>query len=133
MLLLQDSSENSRNEKQTSLKANDFFSENNPVGYMTRTEFVSYIKSFVRREPRDFIGVIDQMRNGGKFDANFSTGRDRARRDYGFLKFLVTNGYKGYKVILNDGMKRFINDYAEGIISIDFTALELEKAAISSN
>ncbi|MES2447910.1 MAG: hypothetical protein V4546_12060 [Bacteroidota bacterium] len=123
---------NSQNTSTISLTAENFFIENNPDGYMAKSELVALGRSLTRREPKDFIGFFEQLRRGGKFDANFTIQKDRGGKEYGYPRFFMARGVKGYKVILNEGMKRFIDDYVEGVISVEFTAMDLEKIALTS-
>lgn len=115
----------------TTLKAIDFFTDENPEGYFSKEGFKTYAKSLLRNEPNHFGGFIKELKQGSKFNWDLNTRKDRSQRPYAFPQFFHARAIKGYKIIMNPEMQRFIDDYAEGKISIDFDADDLLKIAFN--
>jgi hypothetical protein len=109
--------------------AKDFFTEDNPDGYFSKKGFQDYGSKLIRNEQSDLAGFIDQMKRGTKLNMNLIVRKDRSNRPYCFPQFYFARGIKGFKIIVNDEILRFIEDYAEGRITVNFSLLELGRVS----
>lgn len=113
------------------LSATQFFKDNDPMGYFEKSEFEEYARGMVRNEPEQFMGFIDQLKNGIKLNLKLQTREDKSGRKYTWVEFMYARATSGYKVIVDGEILRFIEDYATGKISVTFTAEELLEAALN--
>jgi hypothetical protein len=111
------------------LTAKDFFTDENSEGYFSKKEFQHYGSTLIRNERNDLAGFIEELKRGTKVNMNLIVRKDRSNRPYCFPQFFFARGVKGYKIIVNDEILRFINDYAEGKITVNFSLLELGKVS----
>lgn len=113
------------------LKATEFFKENDSKGYFTKSTFENYANSLVRDEVDQFIGFIGELKNGVKLNLKLKIREDRSNRQYVWCEFMYARASKGYKIIIDGEILRFIEDYATGKITVDFTAEELALIALN--
>lgn len=114
------------------VSAIQFFKENDDNGYFGKSEFEDYARSMVRNEPEQFMGFIDQLKNGVKLNLKLQTREDKSGRIYTWVEFMYARATSGYKVIVDGEILRFIEDYATGKINVTFTAEELLDVALNS-
>ena len=122
-------SQNGRGRKVT---AKQFFKENHDRGYFTKAEFVNYAGQLIRNEVPDFIGLIELMKDGATMNWKFSVREDKANREYVWIDFQFARAIKGFKVMIGGDILRFIQEYAIGLIKIDFTAEDLSIEALNN-
>ena len=113
------------------LTAKQFFKENDSRGYFTKPEFIEYVNSMVRKEAPDFIGLLEQLKDGANMNWKFDIREDKANREYVWIDFQFAKATKGFKVIVGGDILRFIQEYAIGLIKVDFTAEDLSDAALN--
>jgi len=95
-------------------------------GYSNPVEFATYLDS-LRDDEYDQCGeFFSAVNEGCKLSNVTKTHRDRARRLYLHPVPIRPKSDSGLKVILEAGMPRFIEDYINGRVEINFTFEELE-------
>lgn len=113
------------------LTAKQFFKENDANGYFTKPDFVKYVNGMVNNEADEFVGLISNFKDGAKIDLKFQLREDKAKRQYAWIEFQFAKAKKGFKVVVDGDILRFIEQYAVGLIKVDFTAEDLSDEALN--
>jgi hypothetical protein len=114
------------------LTAKQFLSkEPNVKGYSNPTLFLEYLKSLRPPELEQTEQFFDFCKRGVRIIGSVVTRTDRSNRSYQHPAFLDGNTQTGCKVILEAGMKEFLQDYRSGKVSINFTLDELVEDAMN--
>jgi len=100
--------------------------------YFQGSQLMVYLQS-LRPNECDFLeSIVNEMQNNAKLSDTGTTRSDKSNRPYRFYEINKNNGRKGFKVILEAGMKNFIEDYINGKFTINFTLEELHEEALNS-
>lgn len=100
-------------------------------GYSDPETVILYAKSLRAQEIEQLEQFFNYVRNGVRIIGSLVTRKDRSNRSYQHPTFLNGRSSTGTKVILEAGMKDFLNDYMEGKVSINFTLEELVEEALN--
>ena len=100
-------------------------------GYSTAEAFIPYAESLRESEVEQLDQCFTNFKNGLRIVGNLVTRLDKANRPYQHPGFLQGNATIGCKVILEAGMKEFLQDYIAGKVSIKFTLEELIEEALN--
>lgn len=100
--------------------------------YFQANQLLAYLQS-LRQNECDFLeSLILEMHTNAKLADTGTTRFDKGNRPYKFYEINKNNGRKGFKVILESGMKNFFEDYINGKFSINFTLEELHEEAMNN-
>ncbi|MGN6641258.1 MAG: hypothetical protein ACTHJ8_20275 [Mucilaginibacter sp.] len=99
--------------------------------YSNPGEYLAYLKGLRQPEVEDLEKFFMAVREGLRMENHLQRRKDRVGRIYAFPRFMQPKAGSGYKVITDAGMEKFIVDYADGIIEIDFTLVELAEEAMN--
>nr|WP_121272812.1 hypothetical protein [Pedobacter schmidteae] len=113
------------------LGAKQFFKEYDANGYFTRPDFIEYVNQMVRNEASDFVGIIQHLQDGANMNWKFIIREDKAKRKYVWIDFQFAKASKGFKLVVGSDILRFIEEYAVGLIKVDFTAEDLSDVALN--
>jgi len=118
-------------QEQVVITTKQFLSKDGVEGYTTASEFLTYARSLRPKEVSDLENILLLMASRLRVDNLTNIRTDRGGRLYIFPRFHKPQSDPGGKLILEAGMSKFINDYAEGSISISFTLAELIEEALN--
>jgi hypothetical protein len=111
--------------------AKGFLGKDGSTGYFKPDELLDYARSLREPEIEQADQTFQCVNAGLRTTGSFVTRVDKGGRQYTYLTFNKINASVGLKVILEGGMKQFINDYQDGKISIDFTLEQLVEEAMN--
>lgn len=117
---------------QAKLTAKQFLSKDPKVkGYTTPDAFLTYGKSLRPSEVEQLEQGFSFIKDKVKIIGSLTTRPDRSHRSYAHPTFLHGNAQQGCKIILEAGMKEFLQDYIKGNVAIGFTLEELIEEAMN--
>ncbi len=100
--------------------------------YFQPNNLITHLRSLRLPDCNFLEGIVNEMLQNQKIDDTGTERSDKGNRPYRFYQTRKNNGQKGYKVILEAGMKNFIEDYIAGKFTINFTLEELHEEALNS-
>lgn len=106
--------------------------DENVQGYTNPEEYMAYLKSLRPGDVEHLSRFFGHAFNQVRLENHLQVRNDRGARAYRFPKFLLANATDGTKVILGAGMDQFLDDYANGLVRIDFTLEELVEELLNS-
>lgn len=97
--------------------------------YFTPDEWIDYGKRLRVGEVDDLRKLLSLMKAGFLMEGNSRTRTDKGKRNYLYDHFIQSKARPGIKIVLEGGIKQFIEHYQEGKITIDFSLDELAAEA----
>jgi hypothetical protein len=107
------------------ITAADFFGKNGKPGYSTSEEFLEYGETLTPSDEEHLRKGANYMKEGLRTDGGSEIRRDVAGKQYQYYRFYKSRSTPGVKFILTTSIIRLINDYQNGLITIDFTLDDL--------
>ena len=118
--------------QENKITAKQFLNKDSVVtGYSTPGEYLTYLQSLRNEEVDDLTKFFDAVKEGLRLSNVTRTRKDRGGRVYLFPIPVQPKSGSGLKIILEAGMTRFIEDYINGKITIEFGLEELAEEALN--
>lgn len=117
---------NVKKEAAGAAKANQFFTENNQNGYMSKNELGNYLSGLQEIDFKRFERLFELMSKRFPIN-NFPVIRPDLRdgENVVWLKFKLPNALQNLRIVCDENILRFIQDYQEGKFRNGFQLEEL--------
>ncbi|MDN5285682.1 MAG: hypothetical protein JWR38_1956 [Mucilaginibacter sp.] len=111
------------------ITADNFFTEDNPKGIMSKQQFWKLVKPQTKRELIAFDSFLTKLKNGENVEANPYESLDDEGRSHLWATFRQRKGSNKYKVLTAGSFCLFIGLYQAGLVTCDFTLTSLYLSA----
>lgn len=114
------------------ITAKEFLGKEGSRKYPSSIEaFLTYCKSLRELEIEQLEQFFSNVKAGRRYIGTIVTRMDKGNRPYKYITFNNLGGNRGVKVVVNEWMNKFINDYYDHKIQIDFTLEQLVEEAMN--
>lgn len=111
------------------MNANAFFKVEDGQAIGNKIEFLSFIAKIKEDELRNLESFLNMMTTRTKFNIPPFPRKDKEGNDYYWIKTIMPNGIKEFKITLFEGMEHLIQGYLLNQYRFDLTLAELYEEA----